>query len=188
MELAITSLNFLEDLGFKSSSDKLIIGVLKVLDLLDDSSQPTQRYYEFLDQSQSKRVIAKGIQEAYEDLFNLRVDAQNMTNEDIKNKLRTLTQGQKGDRVIELMATVYTAIAAFENMVRAFVVKILIENKDENWWVDSLINYTEFGDLASIMQQNISFFEDHIISIDWARLALVFLVRPIGIVGTGRYT
>lgn len=34
------------------------------------------------------------------------------------------------------MATVYTAIAAFENSVRRFVVKILIETKGENWWAD----------------------------------------------------
>ena len=34
------------------------------------------------------------------------------------------------------MATVYTAIAAFENSVRRFVVKVLLENKGENWWVD----------------------------------------------------
>jgi hypothetical protein len=104
---------FLEDLGFKSSTDRLIIGVLKAVGLLDDSSQPTQRYYEFLDQSQSKRIIAKGIQEAYEDLFNLRVDAQNMTNEDVKNKLKTLTQGQKSDRVIEQMALTFRTLCNY---------------------------------------------------------------------------
>ena len=38
----------------------------------------------------------------------------------------------------KLMATVYTAIAAFENMVRAFVVKILIENRGEGWWEESV--------------------------------------------------
>lgn len=32
------------------------------------------------------------------------------------------------------MATMYTAIAAFENMVRKFGVKILLEHKGENWW------------------------------------------------------
>ena len=32
------------------------------------------------------------------------------------------------------MATVYTAIAAFENTVRQFVVKVLLENVGENWW------------------------------------------------------
>ena len=97
----------------------------------------------------------------------------------------------------KLMATVYTAISAFENTIREFVVKILIENKGENWWEDcvsekirnkaearkgqedkvrwhtqrgdSLINYTEFGDLASIMNNNLELFSDHIVSIEWAR-------------------
>lgn len=104
---------FLEDLGFKSSTDRLFIGMLKALGLLDDGGQPTQRYYNFLDQSQSKMVIATGIQEAYEDLFNLRKDAQNMTNEDVKNKLKTLTQGQKGDRVIEQMAMTFRALCNY---------------------------------------------------------------------------
>ena len=97
----------------------------------------------------------------------------------------------------KLMATVYTAIAAFENTVRQFIVRVLLEHKGENWWNecvstktkekdenrkkdeekikchtsrgDSLINYTEFGDLASIMSQNYDLFEVHIVSIDWAR-------------------
>lgn len=97
----------------------------------------------------------------------------------------------------KLMATVYTAIAAFENTVRQFIVKVLLEHKGENWWEecvsdkirkkakdvkneeektrwhtprgDSMINYTTFGDLASIISQNYEFFEAHIASIEWVR-------------------
>lgn len=110
----------------------------------------------------------------------------------------------------KLMATVYIAIAAFENTVRNFVVKILIESKGENWWSesvsekirqkaesrkieedkikwhshrgDSLINYTEFGDLSSIMQQNINLFEDYIISIDWARQIFTTIERSRNVI------
>lgn len=88
---------FLEDLGFKSSNDRLITGVLKGVGFLSETGEPTQRYYAFLDQTQSKKILAIGIQEAYEDLFNLRRDAQNMSQDEVKNKLKTLTQGQKGD-------------------------------------------------------------------------------------------
>ena len=42
---------FLEDLGYKSSNDRLVIGMFKALGLLDDNGQPLQRYYEFLDQT-----------------------------------------------------------------------------------------------------------------------------------------
>lgn len=108
------------------------------------------------------------------------------------------------------MATVYTAIAAFENVVRQFVVKILLEHKGENWWEesvsekirklaesrkkeeekikwhtqrgDSLINYTEFGDLVSIMTQNLDLFQVHIISIDWARQIIQTLERSRNVI------
>lgn len=110
----------------------------------------------------------------------------------------------------KVMATVYTAIAAFENMVRQFVVKILIEHKGENWWIDgvsenirkkaesrkneeekikwhtprgdSFINYTEFGDLVSIMQKNYDLFEVHINSIDWARQIIQPLERSRNVI------
>ena len=100
---------FLEDLGYKSSNDRLIIGMFKALGLLDDNGQPLQRYYEFLDQTQTGRIIAIGIEEAYEDLFNLRKDAQNLTNEEVKNKLKTITQGQKSDKILSLMAMTFRA-------------------------------------------------------------------------------
>jgi hypothetical protein len=110
----------------------------------------------------------------------------------------------------KLMATVYTAIASFENTVRQFVVKVLLEHKGENWWEncvsekirktaesrkkeeekvrwhtprgDSMINYTEFGDLASIMGQNLDLFEAHIISIEWARQIFQTLERSRNVI------
>ena len=100
---------FLEDLGYKSSNDRLVIGMFKALGLLDDSGQPLRRYYEFLDQTQTGRIIAIGIQEAYEDLFNLRKDAQNLSNDEVKNKLKTLTQGQKSDKILSLMTMTFRA-------------------------------------------------------------------------------
>lgn len=104
---------FLEDLGYKSSNDRLILGVLKSLGLLNDTGEPTQSYYDFLDQTQSKKVIATGIQEAYEDLFNLKRDAQNMSQEEVKNKLKTLTQGSKGDKVIDSMARTFKTLCDY---------------------------------------------------------------------------
>lgn len=104
---------FLESLGYKSSNDRLIVGVLKSLGLLNDTGEPTQRYYDFLDQTQSKKIIAIGIQEAYEDLFNINKDAQNMSQEDVKNKLKTLTQGSKGDKVIDSMARTFKTLCDY---------------------------------------------------------------------------
>lgn len=110
----------------------------------------------------------------------------------------------------KLMATVYTAIAAFENSVRDFISKVLMENKGENWWTLSvsekirniaetrkkeeekikwhtqrgsdMINYVDFGDLASIISQNFEFFEMHIISVDWVRQIFQTLERSRNVI------
>lgn len=95
------------------------------------------------------------------------------------------------------MATVYIVIAAFENTVREFVSTRLLEAIGATWWStavsdkirtkaesrqteeakvrwhtargDEPLNYTEFGDLASIVSQNWTHFENHLETIDWMR-------------------
>lgn len=97
---------------------------------------------------------------------------------------------------VKTSAVVFSAIAAFENSVRALVVKILMEKHHEQWWElgvsggirerahkrmeDELIarwhsqrgqdpiNYTTFGDLKNIMQNNWDLFEDLVGSLAWA--------------------
>ena len=110
------------------------------------------------------------------------------------------------------MAVVYTAICAFENSVREFISKKLLEEKGENWWElsvkpeirqkaesrkqsekdvrwltqrgDSMIYYTEFGDLLSIMgrPENWGFFEVHIGNIDWAKQIITTLEKSRNII------
>ena len=101
---------FLEDLGFKSSNDRLYIGLFKALGLLDENNSPTSRYHQLLDQAETGKVLAVGIQEAYEDLFALRKDAQQLSLDEVKGKLKTLTQGQKSDNIINLMANTFKAL------------------------------------------------------------------------------
>lgn len=110
------------------------------------------------------------------------------------------------------MAVVYTAICAFENSVREFIEKKLLEEVGENWWEecvkqdvrtkaenrknserdvrwltargDSLLYYTEFGDLIGIMgrPENWKFFEVHVGSIDWAKQIISTLEKSRNII------
>lgn len=110
------------------------------------------------------------------------------------------------------MAIVYTAICAFENTIRQFVSKKLLEIKGENWWNecvseknrikaesrrteenkirwdtprgDTIINYTEFGNLLTIIRlpQNWEFFEPHISSIEWADQIIKTLERSRNVI------
>ena len=96
-----------------------------------------------------------------------------------------------------LMATVYVAIAAFENSARQLISKVLLEKVGANWWetcvsatirkrVDGRraevtkfkwhqarggdpIDYTDLGDLGNIVGQNWSHFEAYVPSLEWAK-------------------
>jgi hypothetical protein len=92
------------------------------------------------------------------------------------------------------MATVYTAIAAFENGARQLVSSTMIEAKGGDWWTavkteirnraetrqeneekhrfhaqrgDSPLNYTDLKDLLSIIRTNWEAFEPFLPSVDW---------------------
>jgi hypothetical protein len=104
------TIKFLESLGFTTTNDRLIIGVLKALGFLDEASIPTQRYFEFLDDTQSENVLAQGIREAYADLFRVNNKANEMSEAEVKSKLKTLMQGSKSENVLRLMAMTFTAL------------------------------------------------------------------------------
>jgi hypothetical protein len=102
--------SFLRNLEFSSSNDRLYIGVLKGLRFLDDNGAPTDRYFAFLDQSQSGVVLAEAIREAYEDLFAVNREAHKLPLEDVEGKLKTLTRGQKSDNVYGWMANTFRTL------------------------------------------------------------------------------
>jgi len=101
---------FLEGLGFAGSNDRAMINVLKALGMLNDSGVPTRRYHEYLDQSQSEIVLAQGIRDAYTDLFRVNKSANSMSQAEVKNKMKTLSEGAFTDRVLALMAATFTTL------------------------------------------------------------------------------
>lgn len=105
------TLAFLKNLGFKSTNDRLYLKLFKDLDLLDGSGVPNKTYFEFIDRTQTSKVLGKQIMEAYSDLYALNKEAHKMTKNDVKNKFRTLTQGAKSDNVLDLMAKTFKALA-----------------------------------------------------------------------------
>jgi hypothetical protein len=104
------TIKFLEQLEFKSTSDRLFVGVLKALKFIDPNGVPTERYFKFIDQTQSKLVMAEAIREAYSDLFAVNVKANELSANEVKNKLKTLFQGTKSETVLSLMASTFVGL------------------------------------------------------------------------------
>ena len=112
----------------------------------------------------------------------------------------------------QFMSTVYTAIHAFENMVRMLVAKAMAEHHGEGWWSkvpdriqktvkirmeedakfrwhgargSSEMNYCDFGDLASIITTNWSVFETLLANLEWVKAVLNTLEKSRNIVMHG---
>jgi Family of unknown function (DUF5343) len=96
--------------GLRAPPTVSTLNVFKALGLLSLDGVPAPRYYEFLDQSQSGRVLAEAIEEAYGDLFQLRRDAYSMSRPELKGKIKTLTQGQVSDAVVDKMAMTFLGL------------------------------------------------------------------------------
>ena len=103
---------FLYDLGFTSVNDRPFVSVLKGLGFIDESGGPTQRYYDYLDEENAKKILAQGIREAYGDLFAVNQKAFEMTSEQVKGKLKSLLQGKKSDSVLKKMAMTFTTLCS----------------------------------------------------------------------------
>jgi len=106
---------FLAKLGFDRTNDRLMVGMLKALGFLEASGEPTERYFAFLDDTQSERVLADGIREAYGDLFKVDKKAHEMSQAKVKQKLKTLTRGSKSDSVLSKMAMTFVSLCKLTN-------------------------------------------------------------------------
>lgn len=113
------STSFLKTLGFTSSNDSLYIRLFKDLGLIDQSNTPTEKYFRFLDQSESRKVIAECVEDAYSDLFAINKKAYELSETDIKNKFKTLTQGSKEDNILALMAKTFKALSDYADWTKS---------------------------------------------------------------------
>ena len=104
---------FLVKLDFKSTNDRMLIGILKELGFIDTDGSPKQRYYDFLDRTQSKIILAEAIKDAYSDLFAINKEAYKMSLDEVKNKFRTLYTGTKKDDIINRIASTFTALCEY---------------------------------------------------------------------------
>jgi hypothetical protein len=125
------NLKFLEGLGFPSSNDRLIVGVLVALGFLSQDKKPTDRYFRFLDQTQSAVVLAEGIREAYKDLFQVNTSAQKLPRSDVINKFKTLSQGQLSEAVLDKMALTFSELVKLADFDTK-AASDLIDKKDES--------------------------------------------------------
>lgn len=104
------STKFLESLDFKSTNDRLLIGIMKELGFIDTDGIPKPRYFELLDKTKWKTILGLAIKDSYSALFAVNKDANTLSVDEVRNKLRTLYAGGKKDTVITNIAKTFRAL------------------------------------------------------------------------------
>lgn len=72
---------WLTSLGFKSGNDYYIIRVLRALEFIDDSNEPTELWKRYKENTNAPSVLAEGICRGYSDLFDIYKDAHRRNRE-----------------------------------------------------------------------------------------------------------
>lgn len=73
--------------------------------------------------------MGQAVKEAYADLFKVNSKANDMSQADVKAKLKTLTQGSKGDAVLTKMAMTFSALCKKSAFVAATAAKKTVEDQ-----------------------------------------------------------
>ena len=97
----------LKTLGFKSSNDATLIGVLRFINFIDASNIPTTVWNDYRG-SHYKSVLAEAIKKGYADLFALYPDANERTNADLSHVFSTSSPA--GAQVINKTIATFKAL------------------------------------------------------------------------------
>jgi hypothetical protein len=102
------SLQWLKAVGFKSSNDASLIGVLKFIGFTDSSGIPTSRWTQYRG-ANHRQVLGEGIREGYADLFAVYPDANQRSQGDLDHVFSTSSSG--GKQVVGKTVSTFRALA-----------------------------------------------------------------------------
>lgn len=105
-------------LGYKSSSDRALIPLLKNLGFIDQANIPTQAYRDFRDETISGQVMANQIKIAYPEIFKASEHAYKLTKKELSAKLKTVLGVADDDTNLPSVAATFcelSKLADFNN-------------------------------------------------------------------------
>lgn len=139
------TLKFLYALDFKSTNDRSILPVLKFLKFVDDAGVPTERYKNYRDKSQARKVLAKTIKESYLELFKVYPDAYNKDHQTLQNYFSTHTG--LGERAVKSMVETFKALcsmAEFQHVTDNFETALVDSESKETQAAKSASHNIDF--------------------------------------------
>ncbi len=102
------TVQWLKSLGFRSSNDASLLGILKSVGFVDATGVPTPKWSSFRG-ANSKRVLGDAIREGYAELFAVYPDAWQRSQADLEHVFSTSSSG--GHQVISKTVSTFKSLA-----------------------------------------------------------------------------
>ncbi len=98
---------WLKTIGFTSSNDGSLVGVLRIAGLIDGSGLPTERWKQFRG-ARGKAVLGDGIRQGYTELYSVYPDAHNRSNTELEHVFSSSSKAGK--------QAIGKAVSTFKNL------------------------------------------------------------------------
>jgi len=99
---------YIAQVGFKSSNDRAIIGILKTLGFLGPDQAPTPLWQSFRNRTQAGNVMAGAVRKVYANLFSTYPDAHRKDSEALRNYFSAHTK--VADSTLTLIVSTFRAL------------------------------------------------------------------------------
>jgi len=122
------TIQHLKDLSYTKANHRAIIPLLKTIGFLSAEGIPTKRYHDYRDSSQSTRVMAQALNEAYSDLFVIKAHPTEADRTLIEGKFKSVHN--VSDRVSKLMANTFYSLLNLADLKSQIKVKDKLDKKE----------------------------------------------------------
>lgn len=120
---------YLVDLGFGGSNYRVLIPLLKDLGFLSADGIPTPRYLNYLDGSQSSKVLGEAVKQVYSDLFTITKNPTKADRDKITGKFKS--SFNLSDLQAERNANTFLALAEISDFADTPVAKPTVSSVAE---------------------------------------------------------
>lgn len=96
--------------GFNNTNDQSILRVLRAIDLLTPTREPTKNYEEFMQPTKGPAVLGKQIKRVYSSLFSTVTNPGNAPYDELKSFFNTYGGGS--EKVVQLQIQTFKAMAS----------------------------------------------------------------------------
>lgn len=112
------TIKWLESVGYKSSNDRSMIGVLQQILFIDDTGTPLEGWMQYRG-ADYKKTLGKYIVKGYSELFEMYPDANLKNKAELDNFFSTKTKG--GEQVISKITSTFKTLCELAEFDVAFI-------------------------------------------------------------------